>query len=127
MPSLEDIKLRGRRVLAERASFDATITDDDHPEGVAIRVRWHNRIDRNGDLDGNYAEVIEGIDRLIFSDENVADTSALLVLDDKPPLVIERNAVVKIPALKGASFSLDTREPSDGPLETIWVVARLEG
>lgn len=127
---------KGRRVIHSRASFAASFEDDAHPDGLlfapdytgaGLVVRYHNKLDRNGDLDGNYAEVIEGIDRLVFSDENVAEVSAALVLNAQPPLVIERNAIVKIRAIKGASFSLDTREPADGPLETIWTVARLEG
>jgi hypothetical protein len=136
LPSLLDIKLKGRRAIHSRASFDVTYIDDDHPDGLAfavdyagqgLRARYHTKLARNGDLDGTYAEVIEGIERLVFSDENVAEVSAALVANGEPPLVLNRTGRVTIDAVKGAVFSLDSEEPADGPIETIWTVARVEG
>ena len=68
--------------------------------------------------------MIDGIDRLVFNDENVAEVSAALVENGEAALVLSRNAEVTIPAYKGLKFILDSREPADGPLETIWIVAR---
>lgn len=87
-------------------------------------MRYHNKIDRNGDLDGDYAEIIDGIDRLVFNDENLAEVSAALVEAGEAPLSLQRAAVVTIPEYKGLRFTLDSQEPPDGPLEVIWVVAR---
>jgi hypothetical protein len=131
--SLADIKLKARRLLHARAAVAATLTDDDHPSGLifpdgyagpGLVVRYHNKIDRSGDLDGDWAEVIDGIDRLVFSDENIAAVSAALVEAGELPLSLDRAAVVTIPEYKGLRFTLDSQQPPDGPLETIWVVAR---
>lgn len=131
--SLADIKLKARRLLHARAAVAATYVDDAHPSGLifldgyagpGLAVRYHNKIDRNGDLDGEYAEIIEGIDRLVFSDENIAAVSAALVEAGEAPLIVARNAVVTIPEYKGLRFTLDSQQPPDGPLETVWVVAR---
>jgi hypothetical protein len=137
--SLADIKERGRRALHRALAVPCLLTDEDHPDGlpddlvdendspVGLTVRWHNKIARAGDLNGEYGEVIDGIDRLIFNDENVTEVSDALVLAGDAPLVLARGAEITIPAYKGARYVLDTKEPSDGPLETVWVVARSRG
>lgn len=130
--SLIDIKNRARRTIHGRAAVPCSLVDDDHPDGlilaedagVELRVRYHSKIDSTGDLDGDYGEIIDGIDRLIFLDENVAEVSAALVANGEAPLVPARGAVVTIAGYKGLSFALDNQEPPDGPLETAWAVAR---
>lgn len=132
--SLADIKKQARRALHGRLAVSATLVDDDHPDGLIfddeytgarLTVRYQNKIDRSGDLDGDYADIIDGIDRLIFLDENVAEVSVALVANGEPPLVLSRGAQVTIPEYKGLIFTLDSQEPPDGPSETIWVVARV--
>lgn len=84
---------------------------------VEIRARWHHRLSRPfGDLEnGGYAEVIEGIDRIVLIPETV----------DGEPVVLARKGVITFPEmLPGVEFELDHREPSDGPLEEAWAVAR---
>ena len=134
--SIADIKAQARRAIHGRLGVSAQLFDDAHPDGLLyaedytgprLTVRYHNKIDTNGDLDGDYASVIEGIDRLVFLDENVADVSAALVANGEAPLVLAREAEIKIAEYKDLRFSLDTQEPPDGPLETVWVVARLRG
>ena len=134
--SLADIKARTRRAIHGRLAVSATLVDETHPnglifadeyEGGGLTVRYHNKIDRTGDLGGDYAEIIDGIDRLIFLDDNVAEVSAALVENGEPPLVIARNAEITIPEYKGLTFVLDTKSPPDGPSETVWVVARKRG
>lgn len=102
------------------------LIDDDNPFGVAITVRWHNKIAEAGDLDGTYSSVIEGIDRLIFSDSEIVAINEARAAQDPPldPIALTRGAEVSIPGYKGATFDLDSQEPSDGPEETVWVVAR---
>ena len=101
----------------------ALLVDEDHPNGLVfaddytgggLLVRYHNKIDRSGDLDGDYSEIIDGIDRLIFLDSNVADVSAALVENGEAALVLSRGAQITIPAYKGLTFSLDTKQPPDG-------------
>lgn len=133
--SLADIKANARRAIHGRLAVSASYVDEDHPDGLifaedftgGLTVRYHNKLDRSGDLDGDYASVIDGIDRLVFLDENVAEVSAALVANGQPALVLSRGAEVTISEYKGLTFSLDTQEPPDGPLETSWVVARIRG
>lgn len=134
--SLADIKAKARRAIHGKLAVAATLIDEDHPTGLifaddytgpGLAVRYHNKIDRNGDLDGDYAEIIDGIDRLVFNDENLAAVSAALEDNGEAPLVLARAAVVTIPEYKGLRFTLDSQEPPDGPLEVIWVVARSRG
>lgn len=131
--SLADIKAKARRSIHGRAAVPALLVDPAHPAGLLLgeeyagpgfRVRYHNKIDRSGDLDGDYSEIIDGIDRLVFNDENIAAVSAALVENGQPPLVLQRGAVVTIPEYKGLRFTLDSQQPPDGPLEVVWVVAR---
>ncbi len=134
--SFADIKARARRAIHGRLGVSASLTDDDHPAGLifaedytgpGLLVRYHNKLSREGDLDGDYGQIIDGIDRLVFHDENVAEVSAALVANGEAPLVLARDAQVRIEAYKGVTFSLDTQEPPDGPGETAWVVARVRG
>lgn len=76
---------------------------------VPIRVRWHSKIDRFGDSENaGYAEVIEGIDRVIFQ-----DTQARAV-------GVSRGGRLTIPDLTTMVITLDAQEPPDGPYEEIW-------
>lgn len=134
--SLADIKNRGRRAIHGKLAVSARLVDEDHPDGlifaddytgIGLTVRYHNKLQRAGDLNGDYAEIIDGIDRLIFLDDNVAEVSAALVANGEAPLVLSRGAEITIPAYKGLRFTLDSQEPPDGPAETCWVVARVRG
>lgn len=133
--SLADIKARARRGIHRCLAVSCAYTDQDHPAGlvlpedspVGLTVRFHNKIDRSGNLDGDYSEIIEGIDKLVFLDANVAEVSDALVANGEPPLTLSRSGVVTIPEYKGIIFALDSEEPPDGPAETIWLVARKRG
>lgn len=75
-----------------------------------ITARWHSKIDRFGDLaEQNYAEVVEGIDRVI------------LFPCDHPTLNFSRGGLVTFPAYN-LTVKLDHLEPSNGPLEAAWRV-----
>lgn len=131
--SLADIKAKARRAIHGRLAVSATLVDDDHPDGLifaddytgaGLTVRYHNKLDRTGALTDDYAEIIDGIDRLVFHDENVAEVSAALVDNGEAPLALSRGAQVTIEGYKGLTFALDSQQPPDGPGETVWVVAR---
>lgn len=133
MPTLDQIKADARQRIHGRAAVSATLVDTSHPAGLVfaadytgegLRVRYHNRIAQTGDLSSDYAEIIDGIDRLVFLDSNVAEVSDALVANGEAPLIIQRGAVVQIAGYKGVRFVLDSQEPPDGPSETIWTVAR---
>lgn len=134
--SLADIKAKARRAIHGRLAVSAQLVDEDHPDGLIfaddytgnrLTVRYHNKLERGGDLDGSYAEIIDGIDKLVFLDENVAEVSAALVANGEAPLTLARDAKVTISEYKGLAFLLDTQQPPDGPSETVWVVARTRG
>lgn len=131
MPDLSEIKARARRAIHGRLAVPVRYyPDGDRTEEPVegITVRWHNKIDTTGDLDGQYGSVIEGIDRLIFSISNIeavnsdrAETPADPPLE---PISLARGALVEIEGYQGAIFALDSQEPADGPEEIAWVVAR---
>lgn len=134
--SLIDIKTQARRAIHGKLAVPASYVDEDHPDGLIfaedyvgprLTVRYHNKIDRSGDLDGDWAEIIDGIDKLIFLDENVAAVSAALVDNGEAPLALSRGATVTIEGYKALTFALDSQQPPDGPSETVWVVARVRG
>lgn len=134
--SLADIKAKARRAIHGRLAVSASLIDDAHPTGLifaddytgpGLTVRYHNKLDRNGGLTDDYAEIIDGIDRLVFHDENVAEVSAALVANGEAPLAVSRAAEITIEDYKGLTFVLDTQQPPDGPGETVWVVARKRG
>lgn len=130
MPDLVEIKARTRRAIHGRLAVSAlyypggSLDDPADPAVEGITVRWHNKIDTTGDLDGSYGSVIEGIDRLIFSQTNLDEVNAERIENDLDPISLARGALVEITGYQDAYFSLDSQEPADGPEEIAWVVAR---
>lgn len=86
----------------------------------AVTVRWHNKITVHGDLQHEgYAQILEGVDRLIFNIEELAAPS-----DGGAALQLQRGGIITLPDYQNAAFELDTEQPVDGPIEQIWSVAR---
>jgi len=108
-------KLGLRRVVHKTLGVNAFYQDSTMNTPEAIRVRWHSKIDRFGDNENaGYAEVIEGIHRVIFDE---ADARAMNV---------RKTGVITIPSLGDAVLTLEAREPKDGPYEEIWTVVKEE-
>lgn len=106
-----------RRAVNTTFGVQAFYTDASVDVPVEIRARWHNRLSRPfGDLNGDgYAEVIEGIDRIVLIPETV----------NGMPVVLQRAGVVTFPTvLPGVEFILEHKEPATGPLEEAWAVTR---
>ena len=121
-----------RRVVHKTLGVPAFYQDSSLNTPVEITARWHNKIDRMGDLDNqSYAELIQGIDRLI------------LEAAEARTIGVKRGGIITIPDLGaglGASlgspldgegagpmgFVLQTREPADGPYSEVWIVTRKE-
>lgn len=116
--SILAIKTAARQAIHDRLSFVVTYTDDHGRNGrsVDLNVRWHGKINNQGEAPGAaYAEVIEGIDRLIF------DRGQLAALN----VTLHRKGVVLFPAEMGnIDWTLETQEPDDGPVNRSWIVAR---
>lgn len=106
-------KLASRRVVHETLGVTAFYQDSTMSTPAAIRVRWHSKIDRFGDNESaGYAEVIEGIHRVIF------DAAAARALK------VKSAGTLSIPSMGGARLTLEAREPSDGPFEEIWTAVK---
>lgn len=115
--NMADTKRKARQVLHGLASVSATYTGPEvGAEVVPITVRWHNKIARPiGDLENTgYAEILSGVDRLIFSASELGDLAVNL----------ERNGTVVIPEYDNYTFTLDLKEPGDGPENVYWSVSR---
>lgn len=98
-------------VSARYESYSLDVVVDD------ISVRWHNKIAVIGDLEnGGYANVIEGIERIIF---DRAELLAKNVLLDEGDVI-----VITAEGFENARLVLKTQEPIVGPVEVIWQVAR---
>ena len=110
---LASAKLQSRQAVHETLSVDALYQDSTMSSPEPIRARWHSKIDRFGDNENaGYAEVIEGIHRVIFD-----ETAARL-------LAVRSTGVLTIASLGGAVLTLEAREPKDGPYEEIWSVVK---
>jgi len=117
VPNTAEIKLSSRRRLHRAAAVSAVYTS---PDGEAVEdritVRWHNKLARLGELEGGFdVQIIEGVNRLVFSDEQLAEYG----------LELEERGRVSIPSLGGAVFSLQDLEPTDGPHNVYWQVVRV--
>lgn len=79
-----------------------------------LTARWHTKLVKQGDIDGVGAQVIEGVDRVIF------DRGELSFFEVTP----KRGDIVIFPQYQDLTVVLDTRLPADGPIEEIWLVTR---
>lgn len=108
-------KALARRTVHETLGVRALYEDDTVTPAVEVRARWHNKIDRFGDLDNqSYAELIQGIDRIIF-DSVVARATGM-----------KRGGTVTFPDYGSIAFKLMVREPGSGPVIEAWEVARVD-
>lgn len=103
-------KTRTRQAVMKTLGVDALYSDDVTVVPVPIRARWHTKIERFG-ADGGYAEVIEGIERIVLS------------IEQARALNVKRTGVITFPTLGGQSVTLSAMEPKDGPVEEIWAVS----
>lgn len=116
MASLAEIKARARKAVhtAFSVSADHRAYGSDTP--TAIMVRWHNKLvlQGNGTSDG-YASAIEGIDRLVFNLDELAEKG----------IALERGDTVTMgPLYQNVVLVLEEMEPATGPVEQKWWVAR---
>ena len=117
------VKARVRKVVHDTLSVSAHYSDDVVTNAVCIRARWHSKLELQGDLNyQGYAEVLEGIDRIIFN------------ITDARHLNIKRGGLITFTAYSqqlpdggysaAPTFLLDSKEPTSGPHEEIWRVTR---
>lgn len=112
------LKASTRRIVHDTLATAALYDHASLAVSVGLRVRWHNKIARFGDIENvGYSEIIEGINRVIF------DKAEL----DEKGVVLERGGQITLtaPEYNGAVLVLDTMEPEIGPVQQIWLVAKL--
>lgn len=110
-----ELKASTRRIVHDTFAGEAMYSDVSLSEPVTLDVRWHNRIARNGELEsGGYAEIVEGIERVIFDIEELNRKG------------VSPMAHGRIELADGTVLRLQVCEPIVGPIEVIWEVAREE-
>jgi hypothetical protein len=110
---LADLKRQARKVVHDTMSVPAVYENPALPGSVDLRVRWHNKIAINGDLvEAGYAEMIEGINRVIFEKAE---------LDEKGVNLARGH---KLTVWDGTVLMLDSQEPAVGPVTVIWRVVQ---
>lgn len=118
------------RLALHRAMAVSAVYQDDSTPPTWITVRQHNRLARNGSMEGGYdTEIIEGIDRLVFNETDLAVNAVVVEtgLPPETPVVLRSAGLVTIPEYKGAKYELEAEEPSDGPESIYWSVSRTRG
>ena len=110
-----------RRTVHKTFGVPAFYKDSSLSTPVAISARWHNKIERMGDLDNQgYAEIIQGIDRVLF-DATEARTVGVKRLGEVSFPELAATPTSAIP-----TFILSTRETETGPDREIWLVSLKE-
>lgn len=106
--------MQAQRDIHAAFSVDATYSDATVVEPVPLGVRWHSRFGLPvGDIaGGDYAGVLETIDRLYFSMAELAEKG----------LRLRRTGQVFLTEYN-FTFVLDVREPNTGPVTEVWTVA----
>lgn len=113
---ITEAKAKARRLVHGLAAAPASYLDETLDAPVDITVRWHNRIIK-ADTINDTSEIISGVERLVFNEEELA------AMD--PPLTLRRGGTVTIPRYDNMQFELEFEEPNDGPVTTAWSVSSL--
>jgi hypothetical protein len=104
-----------RQTVHDVLQVSATVVVAPGQDAQGISVRWHDKINRFGNLDNaGWAQTVEGIDRLIFNRPEL----------EAKGITLSSNSVVTLDAA-GDKFQLDVKEPPNGPVEEVWVVMRI--
>ena len=104
-----------RRGVHAAFAYAATYEDSTVTVPVPITVRWHDKVERVGNISGgDYAEILSTIENLLFNSEELAVAGVSLV----------RGGLVKLTGFGGYQLKLDALEPPDGPIKVVWTVVR---
>ena len=111
------VKARVRQTVHDTFGILALYVDDQSGVQEELRVRFHTKINRFGDLqDAGWAEVVEGVNRLILNKTE---------LDLKEITPVRGARLVFIPAsFEGLELILQVQEPSTGPVDVVWQVSQ---
>ena len=112
-------KARTRRNVHRAFAVPCLFGDD----SVALTARFHDKMSLGGDIEPGvgYANIIEGITRVIFDREELA------AADGGFGVTPTRGDRIVFPDYMGISgdltVELDARDPYDGPIDEKWSVA----
>lgn len=106
-----EYKTMARQAVHDTLAVPSSYSDSTLQAPVPVTVRHHTRVSAHGAADSEYADVLEGINRLVF------DRAALAAAG----VTLRRGGRVTIPVY-GITLELDQREPDDGPVNAYWSV-----
>jgi hypothetical protein len=92
---------------------------------VWFSVRWHKKLIRQGEIGGagQYAGIIENVNKLIFSTDEIAVASVDDYGTQWGGVVPQRLGQVFIPAYQ-ITLTLDSLDVDDGPIRVVWNVVQ---
>lgn len=111
------VKAKARQVVHSTLAVSATYRDSSMTTPVPIMARWLTRLSKIGDLENQgYGEIIESIDRVVLAAEDARSIS------------VKKGGVISFTSYisQGVTpeFILTLKQPTEGPFEEIWEVAR---
>jgi hypothetical protein len=107
-------KASARRTVHSTLAVQAFYKANSTSTPVEITARWHSGLAQHGQVNGQGAQVVEGVDQVVFNREE------LVLLN----LALTRGGLVTFPDYQDLKLSLDTRLPYEGAIEEIWQVVR---
>lgn len=111
------LKAETRQVVHDTLAVSASYLDSTMAEPVDLTVRFHTKINRFGDmLDQGWAEVIEGVNRLIFNVPELTEQGVTLRRGGK--------VTFTAPGYESIVLVLHAQEPDTGPVELIYQVSQ---
>lgn len=111
------IKAEVRSIVHETMAIPAVYTDGQCGDSASLRVRFHSKINRFGDLtEQGWAEIVEGVNRLIFDKREL----------DEQGVVLRSGGQVTLQArgFENIVLVLHVREPEEGPINVVWQVSK---
>lgn len=112
-------RAQARRDIHAAFAYAATYEDDVVVVPKPITVRWHDKVERVGNISGgDYSEILSTIQHLLFNSEELATANA------GAPLILKRGGIVKLTEFSNYTLELDVLEPPDGPIKVTWTVVR---
>lgn len=113
MTDWTDLRRQARRTV--HAAFSVPAHLNRSPTPIALSVRWHDKfVKAIGDIGDGYAQVLENIDKVMFDEDELTTKG----------ITLARGDVITLDEYDDFTLTLDTKEPSDGPLKVTWNIQR---
>lgn len=110
-------KAEARQVVHDNLAVSASYLDSTLDEPVELGVRFHSKINRFGDmLEQGWAEVLEGVNRLLFNIPELTEKDVTLRRGGK--------VTFTAPGFENIVLVLHAQEPSTGPITLVYQVSQ---